>query len=69
MTENIVTITTSDLLSGQYFVVHIVQGRTVSHVESPKQSVSLFLYLLCLETPNICLFVSLVCSWNLDDPK
>lgn len=47
----------SDLLGGQYFVVHIIQGRTVSDVESPKQSVSLFLYLLCLETPNICLLL------------
>lgn len=36
------------LLCCQYFVVHIIQGRAVSHVESPKESVSLFLYLLCL---------------------
>lgn len=47
----------SDLLGGQYFVVHIIQGTTVSHVECPKQSVSLFLYLLCLERPNICLLL------------
>lgn len=36
------------LLCCQYFVVHVIQGGAVSHVEGPKQSVSFFLYLLCL---------------------
>lgn len=29
-------------------MIHIVQGGAVSHMESPEQSVPLFLYLLCL---------------------
>lgn len=42
------SITISNLLCCQYFVVHIIQGGAVSHMESPEESVPLFLYLLCL---------------------
>ena len=38
----------SDLLRCQYFVVHIIQGGAVSHMEGPEESVPLFLYFLCL---------------------
>lgn len=38
----------SDLLCCQYFVVHIIQGGAVSHMESPKEGVPLLFNLLCL---------------------